>query len=250
MKEKWNDVYTTRFGGMWYPSEGFVKFTARYLKRRVGIDLFDTKKEVNRILDAGCGAGRHVIYFAEQGFEVYGVDIEQKAIELGKAWLTKEDLKAELRLGDIKELPFKNDYFDVVISYGVLDHILFSEAKLAMEEIKRVIAPDGYVFMNLRSTVDSECGRGEEKEHNTFVLQEGYEQGIIQHYFDIDEINDLFLGFRIFDIYRDDEIFPSEFTIDKAYLQSSQGRKKYIDLSKPVDMNLKYSRWYIAAEKV
>ena len=87
-------------------------------------------------------------------------------------------------------------------------------------------------------------------DHNTFVLQEGYEKGIIQHYFDLEEIKELLEGFKVFDIELYEDRFPSAFTVDKAFLQSSKGTKKYIDLSKPLDVNLKYSRWYIAAEKV
>ena len=119
-----------------------------------------------------------------------------------------------------------------------------------MMEIKRILAPNGGEYITLRSTEDSEFCIGEKVDHNTFVLQEGYEKGIIQHYFDLEEIKELFEGFKIFDIELHEERFPSLFTVDKAFLQSSKGSKKYIDLSKPIDMNLKYSRWYIAAEKV
>lgn len=250
MEERWNDVYSKRFNGMWYPSEGVVKFSARYLQRRVGIEVYDVKRDVRRILDVGCGIGRYAVFFAEQGFDVYGMDISKEAIEIAKAWLAKKRLKADLRVGDVEKLPFDDEFFDVVISDGVLDHIPFSKAKKAMMEIKRILAPNGGGYITLRSTEDSEFGRGEKVEHNTFVLQEGYENGIIQHYFDLEEIKELFEGFKIFDIELYEERFPSVFTVDKAFLQSSKCDKKYIDLSKPLDMNLKYSRWYIAAEKV
>lgn len=91
---------------------------------------------------------------------------------------------------------------------------------------------------------------GKKTDRNTFILQEGYEKGIIQHFFDLDEIRELLDGFRIFDIECHEQRFPEIFTVDKGFLQSSRGTKEYIDLSKPVDFNLKYSRWHIAAEKV
>lgn len=250
MEENWDDVYTEKFGGTWYPNEGVVKFTARYIQRKVGIDLYDVKKKIRRVLDIGCGNGRHAVFFAEQGFDVYGIDISKEAIEIANAWLVKKGLKANLRVSDIEKLPFGDESFDVVISAEVLDHVPFSKAKKAMMEIKRILAPNGGGYITLRSTEDSEFGRGEKVEHNTFVLQEGYEKGIIQHYFDLEEIKELFEGFKIFDIELHEERFPSVFTVDKAFLQSSKGTKKYIDLSKPINMNLKYSRWYIAAEKV
>jgi len=250
MEEKWADVYTKRFGGMWYPSEGCVKFSSRYLKRRVGIDVYDAKRSTGRILDAGCGIGRHVMFFAEQGFDVCGVDISKDGLEIANAWLAKKGLKADLRVGDIGKLPFDDGYFDVAISYGVLDHVPFSEAKSAINEIKRVLTPDGYLYITLRSTEDAEFGRGDEVDHNTFVLQEGYEKGIIQHFFDLEDIKELFEGLKIFDMELYEERFSSVFTVDKAYLQSSKGGRGHIDLEKPVNMNQKYSRWHISAEMV
>lgn len=249
MEEKWDDVYKKEFRATWYPMNGIVRFTARYLKRRTGIDLYDVKKDAKKILDVGCGNGNHVVFFTEQGFEVYGIDISKEAIEIGNAWLFKKGLKAYLRVGDIEKLPFDDGYFDVAISHEVLDHIPFSKAKKAMEEIKRVCVPKGYIYITLRSTEDSECGRGEKVDKNTFVLQEGYEKGIIQHYFDLEEIKELFKGFNIFDIELYEEKFPAVYSVDKSFLQSSKGIKKYIDLSN-LNLNLKSSRWYIAAEKV
>lgn len=249
MEEKWNSFYSKKFGGTWYPMNGIVGFTARYLKRRMGIYLYDVKKDAKKILDVGCGNGNHVVFFAEQGFEVYGIDISKEAIEIGNAWLAKKGLKADLRVGDIEKIPFEDEYFDVVISHGVLDHIPFSKAKKAMEEIKRVCVPKGYIYITLRSTEDSEFGRGGEVAHNTFVLQEGYEKGIIQHYFDLEEIKELLGEFNVFDIELYEEKSPAVYSVDKSFLQSSKGIKKYIDLSNP-NLNLKSSRWYIAAEKI
>jgi len=250
VKQKWDSVYSKRFGGMWSPDEGVVRFTARFLQRRVGIEAYDVKRRVGKILDAGCGNGRHVLFFAEQGYDVYGLDITREAVEMATAWLNRRGLKAHLELGDIKNMSFEDKFFDVVICYGVLDHIRFSEAKEAIQEIRRVCTPGAYFYITLRSTRDSEFGRGQEIEKNTFTLQEGYEKGFIQHFFDLEEINELLEGFGIFDIECHEQIFPDIYSVDKAFLQSSKGQKKFIDVSSPLDLNLKYSRWHIAAEKV
>jgi len=249
MGQKWEKVYSKAFGGTWYPNEGVVRFAARYLKRRAGIDVWDVKRKVGRILDAGCGNGRHVVFFSQQGFDVYGIDISQEAVEIAKAWLDKEGLKAHLQVRNMERLPFENEYFDVVISCEVLDHIPFLKAKKVLQEIVRASAKGAYIYITLRSTEDSEYGRGQEVEKNTFVLEEGYEKGIIQHFFDFGEIEELFTGFKIFDIELYEQKFPDVFTIDKAFLQSSKCERKFIDLLKPVELNLKYSRWHIAAEK-
>jgi len=247
---KWNSVYLKkRFGGTWYPTEGVVRFSARYLRRRVGIEEYDIKSNVRRILDAGCGNGKHVVFFAEQGFKVYGVDISEEAIKIASAWLSLKRLKATLQVGDITSLPFPDQYFDVIISHGVLDHIAFQDAKKAVREISRTCSKGAYIYITLRSTEDSECGRGKEVGKNTFILERGYEKGLLQHFFNQSEIEQLFRGFKIFDIECHEERFPSVFTVDKAFLQSSTGEKNFIELAKPIRLNMKYSRWHIAAEK-
>lgn len=250
MNREWNDVYKKQFRATWYPMDGVIRFTARYLKRRIGIELYDIKRDAKRILDVGCGNGNHVVFLAEQGYDVHGIDISEEAIEIATAWVAKQGLHAGLMVGDVEGLPFEAEYFDVVISHGVLDHVPFIKAKKAINEIKRVSREGAYLYLTLRSTWDSEFGRGEEVEKNTFVLQEGYEKGLIQHYFDLEQVIELFEGFRIFDIECHERRFPELYTVDKGFIQSSTGGKKYIDVSKPIDLNLKYSRWHIVAEKV
>ena len=44
MEGKWNRVYSKTFGGTWYPNEGIVRFAARYLQRRLGINAWDVKR--------------------------------------------------------------------------------------------------------------------------------------------------------------------------------------------------------------
>lgn len=249
MKEKWDEVYLKNLRSTWYPIEGVVRFTARFIQKRVGVDTYDIKKVVRRVLDLGCGNGNHVVFLAEQGFDVYGIDISEKSIQIANAWLAEKGLKAFLTVGDIEKLPFEDEYFDLTISHGVLDHISFSKAKKTMQEVRRVLANCGYIHITLRSTEDSEYGRGKEVDRNTFVLQEGYEKGLIQHFFDLQEIRDLLAGFKIFDIEIYEQKFPDMYTVDKAFLQSSKGIKRYVDLSQPTKFSLKYSRWHIAAEK-
>lgn len=249
MKEKWNKIYKKRFNGVWYPRETIVKFVARYVQRRMGVEEYLTRKKVKRVLDVGCGNGRHIKFFAEQGFDVFGIDISKEAIDLAGVWLKSENLKADLKVGTSEKLPYEDEYFDIVLLDGVLDHIKFSNAKKTIEEVKRVLAPKGYLFLKLRSTLDSEFERGKKVDYHTFILEEGYEGGEIQHFFDSEEIKELLNEFKIFDMVLIEEKFPRSYTVDKAFLQSSRGEKKYVDASIPLKMELRNCEWHIAAEK-
>jgi SAM-dependent methyltransferase len=96
------------------------------------------KKGVKRVLDLGCGSGRHLVYLARHGFEVYGIDISETGIKLSKEWLKEENLKANLKIGDIyKKLPYSNNFFDAIISVQVLHHNRIEKIRKAIKEIER-----------------------------------------------------------------------------------------------------------------
>jgi SAM-dependent methyltransferase len=248
MADTWDELYGEKFGAMWCPDEGLVRFVARFLRRRIGVDSYDERRSAARILDAGCGHGRHIIFLAEQHLEVYGVELSTQALRVATEWLAKRTLEAQLSAGDITRLPFQEGTFDVIISYGVLDHMRPQQARQAVEEIRRVLVEGGYFYVTLRSTGDCEYGRGQKVATNTFILKEGYEKGLVQHFYSWEDVANLLGRFRIFDIECHDERFPSSFGIDKAFLQSSRGLKGPIDDSAP-NLDLKYSRWHVAAER-
>ena len=55
-----------------------------------------SEKGVQRILDLGCGTGRHLLFLLKKGFEVYGLDGSPNGLEIAKMWLTEENLSLEL----------------------------------------------------------------------------------------------------------------------------------------------------------
>jgi SAM-dependent methyltransferase len=68
-----------------------------------------------RILDVGCGPGRHALEFARRGYKVVGVDISERFIQLGNDAALAEELSAQFVRGDARALTFDVE-FDAVIS--------------------------------------------------------------------------------------------------------------------------------------
>jgi len=66
-----------------------------------------TMREANmsKVLDFGCGTGRHTVYLANMGFEVYGFDRSEAAIGRARLELAKHGLGANLRVWDMNETP-------------------------------------------------------------------------------------------------------------------------------------------------
>jgi|SRR3989344_1194077 len=229
-KEIWDGVYKDKFMTIWSPPETVVQFAARFLKKRLTVDKYEEFFKAKRILDLGCGNAATVGFFARQGYEVKGLDLSPSAIYMGKQYLAKEGLKAELTSGDISDLPYKNNFFDVAICYGVLDHMEPKRAKMAVAEAHRVLRKNGLFFMSLIGTESDIYEHGKEVEKNTFILQgDWYENGTLQHYFDEKEIKSMLKGkFAIKDV--------------RINMQKSMT---------PKFKELKWSyRWHITVEKI
>lgn len=195
--QRWDEVYGKKLLTMWYPNEDVVRFCARYIRTRVAPNVYVNRQKYERVLDLGCGNGRHVIFFAKQGFDVSGVDISDDALTICKEWLQSEGLVADLRCTSVEALPYLEDEFDVVVTVGVLDHVRKDVALRAMREVSRVLRDGGLLHINLRSTDSYDFGKGKEIEPGTFILTDGPEKGLPQHFWTEAELDDLLSGWSI-----------------------------------------------------
>jgi len=158
----------------------------------------------NTILDLGCGSGRHVVYFAKQGFSVYGLDNSSTGLEIAKGWLSKENLKAELvNLEMTDKFPWKNSFFDAVISTAVIHHADTQIIKKIIAEVERVLKKGGLIFIQVPKQ-KNQAAKYKQIESNTFVPIDGPEAGLPHHYFTQEELKDYFSNFDIQDIHIDE----------------------------------------------
>ena len=113
-----------------------------------------------RVLDAGCGDGRNLIYLLQRGFTCYGVDEDATAIEVMRRTAARVAPQApadHFVVASIDRLPYDDGSMDVVIASAVL-HFARDEAHcLAMvQEMWRVLAPNGLLFARLASNIGLE----------------------------------------------------------------------------------------------
>jgi len=94
-----------------------------------------------RVLEIGVGLGADHEGFAAAGAELYGLDLTERAIEHTRARLAHAGLRSTLTVGDAEALPFADDFFDLVYSWGVLHHSPSPER--ALDEVWRVLRPGG-----------------------------------------------------------------------------------------------------------
>jgi tellurite methyltransferase len=118
---------------------------------------FDRRR---RVLDAGCGEGRNLVYFLRHGFECFGIDrVPASVLEVQRlAASLAPDVPAEnFRVGELNHLPWPDASMDVVICSAVL-HFAIDEAHFGemVQELWRVVAPEGLFFVRLASSIGLE----------------------------------------------------------------------------------------------
>lgn len=95
------------------------------------------------VLDVGCGPGRDGLVLQEAGLQVVCLDASQAMIDLANA----HGLNAVM--GDLLALPFEDESFDAVWAYTSLLHVTKEEIAQALQEIRRVLKPDGIFGLGL-----------------------------------------------------------------------------------------------------
>jgi len=114
-----------------------------------------------RVLDAGCGFGRNLIYLLREGYEVFGVDADARAVEAARraaASLAPGLPAANFRVEPIEEMSWPDDFSDVVISSAVL-HFARDDGhfRAMLRGTWRVLKPGGLLFCRLASSIGIEA---------------------------------------------------------------------------------------------
>ena len=135
-----------------------------------------------KILDAGCGGGRNLIYFLRENFQIFAVDREPEAIEYVRYLaesLAPEISKDNFQVAAIEKMPFADETFDWVLSNAVLhfaeDETQFNEM---LREMWRVLKPSGILFARLASTIGIEDKIQKIAEHR-YLLPDGSERFLV-----------------------------------------------------------------------
>jgi ubiquinone/menaquinone biosynthesis C-methylase UbiE len=98
-----------------------------------------------RVLDVGAGNGYVLSKYAQEGAEVYGIDITPTAIDLCRKRFAYRNLRGDFRVAEAERLPFQDATFDCVCSMGVLHHV--PDTEKAVAEIFRMLKPGGRLIV-------------------------------------------------------------------------------------------------------
>ncbi|MBU7014547.1 MAG: class I SAM-dependent methyltransferase [Theionarchaea archaeon] len=131
------------------------------------------------ILD--CGAGGNyppLALFREQGYRVVGIDSTLEQIQLAREFCRETNLNVPIMLGDIRNIPFRDESMNFVYSVNTVCHLSKKDTATAVQEIRRVLKNEGLCFVNFVSVDDCWFGRGKEVSPGEFLQEEEWYSGI------------------------------------------------------------------------
>lgn len=129
--------------------EGTAEYFAQIEARRYELEPFIHRfaefgsTHGQSVLEIGVGLGTDHVQFARSGATLHGVDLTERGVELVRRRLALEGLASELQTADAERLPFPDDSFDYVYSWGVLHHT--PDTPRAVREAIRVLKPGGRI---------------------------------------------------------------------------------------------------------
>ena len=111
----------------------------------------------HKILDAGCGEGRNLIYFVRNDYQVWGLDKNEDAVQMLKYVVKSINKSYPLErfvAGNVEKMPYQDRYFDAIISSAVLHFAENKDHFLSMiGELSRVLKPGGILFARMTTDV-------------------------------------------------------------------------------------------------
>ena len=146
-----------------YPDENVIRFLAA---------SFPGDRTKKKILDLGCGCGRHMVLLCKFGFQSYGLDGSSFAVQYTKDLLKDQRLSADIRLGRITQLPYVGETFDGIIEHATLVNNSWEDILKALEEAHRVLKKGGMGFFLLKRIEDCAFLKKKKVGPNDYLIEE------------------------------------------------------------------------------
>lgn len=180
---KWDDVY----------SKGSINTAP---SRQV-VELIPRLKSegVYSVLDAGCGTGRHAQYLAEQGFDVHGIDISEKAIQIAEA--RKNGCTIDYRAGTLADLPYGPESMDFILASHVLEYASDDDVQNYFAKLHTALKKGRPFFARVVSTQHVFNGARPEDVYGFSHVGFCIKNGLPVHFFSEEEMRRLFESYEI-----------------------------------------------------
>jgi len=124
-----------------YPNEPLIQFLGEHY-----FSIPREKRGDTRILEVGCGSGANLWAIAKEGFDTYGMDISETALELCRDVMKGYGVEATLSVGTMQKMDFKDNFFDAVVDVLTVEHTDLKGHATTYREIFRCLKKGGRFF--------------------------------------------------------------------------------------------------------
>jgi SAM-dependent methyltransferase len=153
-----------------------------------------------RVLDLGCGAGRHALAVAEAGFDAYACDASATSVSLVGAALAERNLPNRATQAHMTALPYPDGTFDWVIAWNVLYHGSRSDLVSAVREAARVLKKGGCLEGTFISKRNVHFGKGVSIDEHTWIDDSVSDKAHPHSYASREELLELLSDFTILEL--------------------------------------------------
>lgn len=130
-KGEFGNEYTLRNAGDW---DAFYKKQWGITRTELNAEFLSEVDKNAQILEVGCNRGNQLQILHNQGFKnLWGIDVNKHALKIAK-----ENTTFNISEGSALEIPFEDEYFELVFTSGVLIHIAPTDLPKVMQEMHRV----------------------------------------------------------------------------------------------------------------
>lgn len=163
----------------------------------------------SKVLDLGCGIGRHAIVFAQKGFDVVALDNSQEGLNELKEEVKRNKLSINTVTGNYLDLIFEKESFDIIISYNVIYHGYRENIKKAVRLCKDYLKPKGTLFFTCPSRDDGKFGSGEKVAPNTYRSLNSVHPGDIHYFSDEKDIKEFISGLKLISLKKNEHYWDN-----------------------------------------
>lgn len=143
-RNKWDKHYDPAKKTLIAKLEEFV--IDKYFANAFGKAILSTLNiEKGKIFEPGCGSGITCARFAKQGHEITLMDLSPNALSKAISVFTEQSLSCKFTIGDLFNIPIKDEQFDLVFNQGVMEHFKLAgiDPSLGIKEMLRVLKKNG-----------------------------------------------------------------------------------------------------------
>ena len=211
MKRVWEESFAEQIARQAYntaPADAVIRTVSYYLRDRAEHGVAPAGMQ---FLEMGCGAGPNLLWLAQKGITVSGVDVAPTALGLARETLERNGHGkqiGQLLEASVSAVPLADASFDGIVESCVFQHLGRADREAAFREVARLLKPGGvfvgYMLDAGHTIYRMKAGQDLPDDPGTLVLQDGkskvYLSNIgVSHFFRREEYESLLAGFRVID---------------------------------------------------